>query len=108
MIPWCSLLEKVIKPHENIDFLQESKIRGELDFLYHMNKNSVPFFVYNKQSGGFPLNEDHLNHHPLHAKVLKERAEEVGIEAIIYAPEIGIVDESGVDLVEFFLDKLKR
>lgn len=95
------------KTAENIDFLQETKIRGELDFLHHMNKNSAPFFVFNKQPGGFPLNEDHLNHHPLHAKVLKERAAEVGIEAIVYAPEIGIVDESGVDLVEFFLDKLE-
>jgi len=94
------------KSAEDVDFNQEIKIRGELDFLNHMNKNSAPFFVLNKQPGGFPLNEDQLNHHPLHAKALKERAAQVGVEAIVYAPEIGIIDESGINLVGFFLEKL--
>ena len=96
-----------LKSAENIDLLQETKIRGELDFLSHMNKNSSPFFVFNKQVGGVPANEDQLNHHPLHSKALKIRAEEVGVEAVIYAPEIGIVDESGKDLVDFFLEKFE-
>ncbi len=96
------------KSADNIDLLKETKVRGELDFLNHMNKNSSPFFVFNKQVGGFPTNEDHLNHHPLHAKALKDRAVKVGVEAIVYAPEIGIVDESGVDLVDFFLEKFRE
>ncbi|MCF6356629.1 MAG: alpha/beta hydrolase [Draconibacterium sp.] len=91
------------KSAENIDLIKETKIRVELDFLNQMNKNSSPFFVFNKQPGGFPLSEDQLNHHPLHAKALKEKAEEVGVEAVIYAPEIGIVDDSGINFVEFFL-----
>ncbi|NOR76325.1 MAG: alpha/beta hydrolase fold domain-containing protein [Draconibacterium sp.] len=93
------------KSADNIDLLNETKVRGELDFLNHMNKNSSPFFVFNNQKSGFPTNEDELNHHPLHAKALKTKADEVGVEAIIYAPEIGIVDESGIDLVVFFLEK---
>ena len=96
------------KSAEDIDFIQETKIRKNLDFLNQMNKNSAPFFVLNKQPGGFPLNEDQLNHHPLHAKALKERAAKVGVEAIVYAPEIGIVDESGIDLVNFFLEKFRE
>ena len=96
------------KSAEGIDFVKETKIRGELDFLNQMNKNSSPFFVSNMQPGGFPLNEDQLNHHPLHAKALKERAAEIGVEAIIYAPEIGIIDESGIDLVEFFLKRFSE
>ena len=93
------------KSAENIDFKKETEIRANLDFLNQMNENSSPFFVFNKQVGGIPTNEDELNHHPLHAKALKNRAKEVGVEAIVYAPEIGIVDESGKDLVDFFLEK---
>jgi hypothetical protein len=48
---------------------------------------------------------DDLNHHPLHAKAIKEKAEEVGLEAVVYAPGIGIADPSGIDLVNFFLGK---
>lgn len=95
------------KSAENIVLSKETKIRDELNFLNHMNKNSSPFFVYNKQAGGFPTNEDQLNHHPLHAKALKVKAEEIGAESVIYAPEIGIIDESGIDLVDFFLEKFK-
>ena len=118
---WCSILELPtertsvelfaiargfgLKSAENIDLKQEIKIRSKLDFLNQMNKNSSPFFVFNKKEGGFPQNEDQLNHHPLHAKALKTRADKIGVKAIIYAPKIGIVDESGKDLVEFFLEK---
>lgn len=94
------------KSSENIDLFKETKIREELDFLSHMNKNSSPFFVFNKQVGGIPTTEDELNHHPLHAKALKNIANEVGVECIVYAPEIGIVDSSGKDVVGFFLEKL--
>lgn len=88
-----------------IDLLQQTKIRKELDFLRKMDKNDAPIFVYNKHAAGVPANQDDLNHHPLHAKVIKDKAEEVGLEAVVYAPEIGIIDPSGKDLVGFFLDK---
>ncbi|MDD4107182.1 MAG: alpha/beta hydrolase [Prolixibacteraceae bacterium] len=89
-----------------IDLSKHEKIRKELDFLNKMDKNDPPVFIYNKHKGGIPATEDDLNHHPLHARAIKDKAEEVGLEAVVYAPEIGIVDKSGKDLVEFFLDKL--
>ncbi|MFA5533984.1 MAG: hypothetical protein WDA19_05795 [Mariniphaga sp.] len=46
-----------------------------------------------------------MNHHPLHAKAIRDKAVEVGLEAVVYAPEIGIEDPSGKDLVAFFLEK---
>ena len=79
--------------------------RKELDFLTKMDKNDPPIFVYNKHKSGIPANQDDLNHHPIHAKIIKEKAEEAGLEAIVYAPEIGIVDSSGKDLVQFFIEK---
>ena len=88
-----------------VDLFKQQKIRKELDFLSEMDKNDPPVFVYNRHKNGIPTNEDELNHHPLHARAIKEKAEEVGLEAIVYAPEIGIVDFSGKDLVGFFLEK---
>jgi carboxylesterase type B len=94
-----------IKNLNRINLFDQQKIRQELDFLSKMDKNDPPIFVFNKHKNGNPTNEDELNHHPLHAKAIKEKAVEIGLEAIVYAPEIGIFDPSGKDLVEFFLEK---
>ena len=96
------------KSAENRDLKNETSIRNELDFLAKMDKNDSPVFIFNRHKAGIPENQDDVNHHPLHAKALKEKAESVGLEAIVYAPEIGIIDNSGIDLVEFFLEKLKN
>ena len=93
------------KTAEDLLLPEAEKIRKELDFLSKMTKTASPFFVFNRQAGGIPTNQDEINHHPLHAKALKEKALEVGAEAVIYAPEIGINDPSGKDLVQFFLEK---
>ncbi|WP_297101109.1 alpha/beta hydrolase [uncultured Draconibacterium sp.] len=95
-----------LKSAEGTDLFAQTEIRSELDFLDKMTKDTVPFFVFNHYEGGIPTNEDELHHHPLHAKALKDRAEEVGAEAIVYAPAIGIADPSGKDVVEFFIEKL--
>lgn len=87
------------------DLSQMHHLRKELDFLDLMDRDDPPVFVFNPQKNGYPSNEDELNHHPLHARKIKEKAEEVGLEAIVYAPELGIVDPSGKDLVQFFLEK---
>lgn len=95
-----------LKAATGIDLSAQTAIRDELDFLSKMDKNDAPIFVYNKHAAGLPANQDDLNHHPLHAKKIKEKADEVGLEAIVYAPEVGIADSSGKDLVGFFLEKL--
>ncbi len=96
-----------LKSAEGVDLFAQNEIRSDLDFLAKMTKDAVPFFVFNHYEGGIPTNEDELHHHPLHAKALKDRAEEVGAEAIVYAPSIGISDPLGKDVVEFFIEKLR-
>ena len=96
-----------LKSAEGVDLFAQNEIRSELDFLAKMTKDAVPFFVFNHYEGGMPTNEDELHHHPLHAKALKDRAEEVGAGAIVYAPAIGISDPSGKNVVEFFIENLK-
>lgn len=89
----------------DIDLYGQEEIRKELDFLSNIDKNDPPVYILNNHKNGIPANEDELNHHPLHAKAIKKKAEEVGLEAVVYAPAIGIADPSGKDLVEFFLEK---
>ncbi|SHF03333.1 alpha/beta hydrolase fold [Mariniphaga anaerophila] len=94
-----------LKDFNGVDLYNQKEIRKDLDFLSRMDKSDPPIFVYNRHKSGIPTNEDELNHHPLHAKAIKEKADAVGLEAIVYAPEIGIVDPSGKDLVDFFMEK---
>ena len=94
-----------LKSVEGVDLYAQTEIRKKLDFLGKMTAKGAPFYVYNDKNAGIPTNEDELQHHPLHAKALKDKADEVGLEAVVYAPALGLVDESGKDLVEFLLDK---
>lgn len=94
------------KTAENRDLRNETSIRENLDYMAKMDKHDSPVFIFNRHIAGIPKNQDDVNHHPLHAKALKEKADQVGLEAIVYAPEIGITDPSGKDLVDFFLEKL--
>lgn len=87
------------------DLRNETATRQNLDFLAKMKSTSPPVYIYNKHRGGIPETQDDINHHPLHAKALMKKAEEVGLETIVYAPEIGILNETGKDLVDFFLEK---
>lgn len=96
-----------LKEWEGIDLFGQTGIRKELDLLDMIDPHDSPIFVYNKHKNGIPVNEDELHHHPLHAKALKEKADEAGLEAVVYAPEIGIMDPSGKDLVDFFLEKFR-
>jgi carboxylesterase type B len=93
------------KTAESLNKPESDLVKKELDFKAKMSENSSPFFVFNKHKGGIPTTQDELNHHPNHVKALKNRADEVGLEAIAYAPGIGIVDSSGKDLVQFVLEK---
>ncbi|WP_340113618.1 alpha/beta hydrolase fold domain-containing protein [Maribellus mangrovi] len=95
-----------LKSAEGVDLYAQTAIRKELDFLGKMSAESAPFFVYNDKEAGIPTNADELQHHPLHAKALKDRAVEVGLEAVVYVPALGFEDMSGKDLVAFLLEKL--
>jgi len=81
-------------------------IRADLDMLSLMSGDDPPLYVWNPTKGGTPEDLGHRNHHPLHAAALKKRAEEVGIEAQVYARSIGIEPANPEGLVNFFLRHL--
>ena len=91
---------------EGIDLKSYKKIIKELDFLEKIDKNDPPMFVFNNQKGGIPVTNGQKNHHPLHAKVLKDKADREGLESVVYAPKIGISNAENIDLVDFFNSKL--
>jgi hypothetical protein len=95
------------KTAKNIDLKNQVKIRKELDFMSKMDRNDPPIFIKNIHKGGVPETQDDINHHPLHALALKNKADKVGLEAVVYAHEIGIADSSGKDIVDFFLEKFQ-
>ena len=96
-----------LKHEEGMDLKSYKKIIEELDFLEKIDKNDPPMFVFNNQKGGIPVTNGQMNHHPLHAKALKDKADSEGLESIVYAPKIQIKDPSGITLVDFFIKKLK-
>ncbi|MDG1973744.1 MAG: alpha/beta hydrolase [Flavobacteriaceae bacterium] len=95
-----------LKYEEGIDLKSYKKIIEELDFLEKIDKDDPPMFVFNNQKGGIPLTNGQKNHHPLHAKVLKDKADREGLESVVYAPKIGISNAENIDLVDFFNSKL--
>jgi len=96
-----------VKYEEGIDLKSYDKTIKELDFLNKIDKNDPPMFVFNNQKGGIPKNNNQRNHHPLHAKALKEKADKEGLESVVYAPKIGITDSKNIGIVDFFIEKLK-
>jgi hypothetical protein len=98
-----------LKSEAELQSEEGKAIRAELDMLAQMSADDPPIYVRNNQEGGTPPKDrGHLYHHPLHAAAVKKRADEVGIEAQVYAPAIGIQPpkEKQESLVEFFLRHL--
>ncbi len=90
----------------DIDSEKGSAIRARLDMLALMSADDPPVFVFNNEVGGVPTTTGHMGHHPNHAMVLKQRADQVGIEAVVSAPKIGLVDPSNDSLKSFLIRQL--
>lgn len=83
-----------------------TKTRQQLDFLSKIKASSPPFYVSNLHDAGIPQNEDELNHHPLHAKTLLNKAQSTGARAVVYAPALDISDQSGMTFIDFIEEHL--
>ena len=77
----------------------------DTDLLIHISKDDPPLFANNKMRGGkVDINDqNHVNHHPLHVKALKERALEVGLKHQCHAQALGIDDNPSDNSVHGFL-----
>ncbi|MFK7989251.1 MAG: carboxylesterase family protein [Sandaracinaceae bacterium] len=82
---------------------QYVEYRQELDMLAWMSADDPPFYARNQASDVAPNAPGFdILHHPLHAQALADRAAEVGVTAIVEAPEIelGGMENSAAFLLE--------
>jgi acetyl esterase/lipase len=86
---------------------QGRRMRAEIDLLKLMTADDPPIFMHNNDPGHVPRQVGHMAHHPNHARALKQRADELGIQAVVFAPQIGLQHPSGETLVAFFIRHLK-
>ena len=93
------------KSIEEMNTEKGQKVIANLDMLGLLTKDDPPFYVMNTQPGGIVdiKNKGHLYHHANHAKALKERALEVGVEHLCFASKIGIQDSPDSNVVNFAL-----
>tara|TARA_B100001029_G_C15054267_1_gene453112 strand:+ start:1202 stop:2143 length:942 start_codon:yes stop_codon:yes gene_type:complete len=78
----------------------------EVDFFEKMDANDPPIFIFNPGKNRKPKNIADFHHNPLHAKVLKQRADSLKLKNVVYAPRIGIIDKSGQGVVDFIIENL--
>ena len=65
-----------------------------------------PFFIVNFGKNRKPKNIADFHHNPMHAKVLKQKGDELKIKNVVYAMGIGIIDPSNTGMVEFIIEQL--
>jgi len=74
--------------------------RHQMDMLELMDKDDPPIWVKNQQKDVPPMFD--LQHHPAHAKAIKEHAIKAGLEHVVYAPALNITPEIEEGLIDFF------
>ena len=77
----------------------------DADLVNHISKDDPPLYANNKMRGGkVDINDKgHVQHHPLHVKALKDKAQEVGLRHQCHAHAIGINDNQEDDTFHGFL-----
>lgn len=97
---------------ENIDELNSMEIlqnRTDLDMLQLISNDDPEFYVSNADTPySLPINTDQALHHPLHAKALIDKAEEVNLTYKALIPQMNIDNTNGESMLNFILRKLKN
>ena len=104
-----SIFEKYLGKMDTEKWMKKSFDKdyiSEVDFFEKMDSNDPPIFIINYGENKKPKNIADFHHNPLHAKVLKQRADSLKIKNVIYAPGIGIIDKSNQGLVDFIIENL--
>ena len=89
---------------DQLDSQALDEYRARVDMLEMMDSGDAPVFIY---SIVFPPDDliNLLLHHPLHGLAVKDRADEVGLEAVAYSedPNYPLQDPSGETLTSFLM-----
>jgi hypothetical protein len=96
---------------EDVNSPEIQDYRDAIDMLDLLTSDDPEFFVDNTTvPADPPTNLDLIFHHPFHAKVLQERAQEVNAESVFYYGQNPPLfeDPSGETELEFLLRKLSE
>ena len=88
------------------DKTYDEEYLSKIDFFEKMDSGDPPFFIVNFGKNRKPKNIADFHHNPMHAKVLKQRGDELKIKNVFYAMGIGIIDPSNTGMVEFIIEQL--
>lgn len=82
-------------------------IRKDLDMLGWMSTDDPEFYTSNSNDNITPTTKSMANHHPFHSKALIDKAIQIGLPYVGYAPALGIMHPSGETLPQFMKRKLQ-
>ena len=89
---------------EEFDSPETLAYRARVDMLDLMDAEDPPFYAQNDLEPAIaPVTVNLAFHHANHALVLAERADEVGLEHVVYMPALDIADPSGENSLGFAL-----
>jgi len=81
------------------------KYQEAIDYFDFMDSSDPPMLVAN-YGDMVPKSLSSFNHHPIHAKYLKQRADSLSIENYVFAPELGIESKDMNGILDFILKQL--
>ncbi len=84
-----SIFEKYLGKMDTEKWMERSFNRNyisEVDFFEKMDSDDPPIFIINYGKNTKPKNIADFHHNPLHAKLLKNRADSLKIKNVVYAP----------------------
>ena len=80
-----------------------SDYRARVDMLEMLDSSDASVWIASvNQLETEPTDAGVLYHHPYHARAVMERAQAVGLEEVSDIPQLGIGDEGGEDMLQFF------
>lgn len=90
----------------SVEILQD---RSDLDILQLITNDDPEFYVSNADTPyTFPINVDQALHHPLHAKALIDKAEEINNSYKALIPQMNIDNTNGESMLDFIFRKLEN
>ncbi len=77
------------------------EVRNKLDFMELISEDDPELFFIATEPYSFPTSASALLHHPLHAKVLSDKAKEKGVPCKAYIPEMSVNTTNGEGIEDF-------
>ena len=97
-----------LEKYDDLETEEGQRILADVDMRGLITRDDPPVFLYCSQKGGTPENRGHFVHHPNHAIAIKERCDEMGIEAALYLSKMGSPPPGGLNraMLAFFFEHL--